>query len=509
LPGRSIGIAGLIVRIRAVLGTVGILLGIVGVASSLTVTPARAEVIFERMEVTLGQPITGWLHGDIDRDGDSDLLFLHQRDVIGAPTHTATLILQNPTGRYDFPGRQVFGLQDSGGVYELADVAAGSHLELVQVSRTGVRYFEFIGEHFDTVPKVLFEPAREPDLPVVSEPRAWDCGWPIFPNGKESLTIPFVDRLEIWTADQSGRYSLAHTFTSLTLDDQGSSGLGTAFTYALPTVMGGVSPTDLELFVRSGQRWHGFRRSGLDKVDFESHVAFGCMANAPIPYSGLGRQFDAGALMIDLNNDGALDAVRWNSPGSLNQTRFEAEIYFGPIRNGLPTTPHSQISVEGVAGFPEFGDFNGDGRLDMVVCAMEVAPLATAKVFVMKKVKLYLLGFRQRTDNTFSVVRDVSLDFDYRLDFDDPAPVTGPLIKVVGDLDGNGTDDLIVQTGEDRIAIYPGDSEELLADSPQRLTCDKAIAIDALDLDGDGRADMFLVHASLPKSQRITALLTR
>jgi hypothetical protein len=461
------------------------------------------------MEVTLAHPITGWLHGDINRDGDSDLLLLHQRNGLGAPTHAATFVRQNPTGRYDFPGRQVFGLQDSGGVYEMADVAGNAVLELVQISRTGVRYFEFIGEHFDTVPKILFEPAHEPDLPVVSEPRAWDCGWPIFPNGKESITIPFVDQLEIWTANQSGRYSLAHTFASLTLDDQGSGGLGTAFTYALPSVMSGVSPTDLELFVRSGRRWHGFRRSGLDKVDFESHVSFGCVATAPAPYSGLGRQFNAGALMIDLNNDGALDAVRWNSPGSLNQTRYEAEIYFGPIRSGLPTTPHAQISVEGVAGFPEFGDFNGDGRLDMVVCAMEVAPLATAKVFVMKKVKLYLLAFRQRPDNTFSVVPDARLDFDYRLNFDDPAPVNGPLIRVIGDLDGNGTDDLIVQTGEDRIAIYPGDAEQMLEDSPQRLACDKAIAIDTPDLDGDGRADIFLVHGSSQTSQRITALLTR
>jgi hypothetical protein len=98
-------------------------LGIVGITLCLPAFPARAEVAFERMEVTLAHPITGWLHGDINRDGDSDLLLLHQRNGLGAPTHAATFVRQNPTGRYDFPGRQVFGLQDSGGVYEMADVA--------------------------------------------------------------------------------------------------------------------------------------------------------------------------------------------------------------------------------------------------------------------------------------------------------------------------------------------------------------------------------------------------
>jgi hypothetical protein len=265
----------------------------------------------------------------------------------------------------------------------------------------------------------------------------------------------------------------------------------------------------VELFVRAGNRWHGFRRSALDKADFEPHISFGCLTGAPIPYSGLGRQFDAGALVVDLNNDGTLDAVRWSSPGSLNQTRYEAEIYFGPIRTGLPATPHARIAVEGVAGYPVFGDLNGDGRQDMLVCALEVAPLATAKVFVMKKVKLYLLAFRQRSDNSFSVVPDARLEFDYRLDFDDPSPVCGPLVCFVGDINGDGTDDLIVQTGEDDQAIYPGDAQRMLVDSPQPLACDKAVAIDTPDLDGDGRADIFLVHSASPNSQRITALLTR
>jgi len=53
----------------------------------------------------------------------------------------------------------------------------------------------------------------------------------------------------------------------------------------------------------------------------------------------------------------------------------------------------------------------------------------------MKKVKLYLLVFRQRPDNSFSVILMPRLEIDYRLDFDDPSPVCGPLVRFVGDLD--------------------------------------------------------------------------
>lgn len=511
MPRRSIVASGPQSRLCAALSSGLVALAIAGTALWVALLPARAraQVHVDRLEATADYPITGWLYGDIDGDGDSDFILLHQRDVIGAPAHVATFIRQQPVGHLDLSEKQVFSLQDSGGVYTLADVAAGSNLELVQVTRSGVRYFEFNGERFDTLPKVLFQPDHEPDIPVVSEPRAWDCGWRLMPSGKESVTIPFVDQLEIWAGDDAGKYTLAHTFANLTLDDQGTSGRCTAFTYVLPRVMHSLDPTDLEIFLCAGKRWHGFRRSALDKVDFEPHLSFGCVTTPPFPYAGLGAQFEAGSRMIDLNNDGALDVIRWSSPGSMNQTRFEAEIYFGPIRTGLPITPHARISVEGVAGFPDFGDFNGDGRIDIVVCATQVAPLETAKVFYTKKVKLYLLAFQQRPDNSFSVVPDAKPDFEYRLDFDDPMPACGPLIKVVGDLDGNGTEEVVAQTGENRLAIFPGDAKDVLGDTPHRLPCDNALVIETPDLNGDGRKDMFLIQKPSPTAQSITVFLTQ
>jgi hypothetical protein len=477
--------------------------------SCLAVYPAVAEVAFERMELSFDHAIAGWLHGDIDRDGDSDLLVLRTRSGNGSPMHTATFIRQQPTGRYDFPRRQVFDLRDSTGVYELADVAEGELLELIQVNRDGVRYFPFLGAQFDTVPKQLIRPEHPPDLPPVSEPSAWDCGWALLTDSKECIAVPYVNRLEIWTGGPSGGYSLAHTVSCATIGDLGPGKTATTFTYGLPRVLNDVSPTTLELYIQSGRLWHGLRRSALSQVDFEPYLSFECETAATVPLLSLGPLFSTGRTMIDINGDGSLDVISWRNIGSTNRTSCQVDAYFGPIIGSLPITPHAQVSVEGVVGYPEFGDLNGDGRLDMVVCTAEAGPMASAKVFVMKRLKFHLLAFRQRPDNSFSVVPDARLKFDYRLDFDRSRPFEGPLIRFLGDMDGNGTEDLVVQTGGDRLEVYRGDTDDLLDDSPQRLECSDANAMESLDLDGDGRSDMFLCHRPVNSPHRITALLTR
>ncbi len=154
---------------------------------ALSVQLGRAEVAFERVEVTVNGTVDAWLHGDVDRDGDSDLLLLRTAETPGALAHMATFIPQHPPGRYNYPARQSFPLHDSSGVYELADVAGGLSLELVQMTREEVRYFPINGDQFDPTPVPLFRPQRRPHLPARSAPTAWDFGWPILSGEKECL----------------------------------------------------------------------------------------------------------------------------------------------------------------------------------------------------------------------------------------------------------------------------------------------------------------------------------
>lgn len=479
------------------------------IAGFLHGTRAEAEVVFERMEVSIDRPVDAWIDADVDGDGDADLILFDDPPAAHGRVHRATLIRQQPTGRYASAQRQDLPLADSGGVYELADVAGDATMELVQMSRNGVRYFTFSGDHYLPDSQVLIGNAQPPQLPAVSRPKTWDFGWPVIPNHKECILLPYTDRLEMWSANSKGTYAMSKRLPCGTVCDLSEAGDAT-FSLTLPELRAASTPTLMELFVQSGRRWHGLRRSAPDQTDFSVSLSFDAAPTETDQLLGISPDFRAGALLDDLNGDGAPDVVRWNNRGGLNQASCQVDVYFGPFNARLPDKPHAQVTVEGVLGFPVFGDLNGDGRKDMVVCAMETGTVAAAKVFVMKRLGLHLVAYRQRTDNSFSVVADARESFDYKLDLDMPRPVVGPIALFGGDLDGDGLEDLVVQTGEDHLEIFLGDAKNMFnSDSPERLTCARAVAIESKDIDGDGRKDLFLYHGNDGTTSRFTALLTR
>ena len=471
-----------------------------------------AEVGFERLELAFDRPIDDWICKDIDGDGDADLVLLRVASGPSQPNHEATVIWQRPTGRFAYQERQVFSLQSASGMYDLGDVAGGPSLELIQVTNSGVRYFALAGENFDTVPRTLINPVSSPTIPAVAIPQAWDFVWPLVPGEKECVALPYLDRLDLWRpADTSGG-SFSHTATIAcnALSRRPVDAWSTGYRMLFPELQAQSTPGALDLFFESASNWHGVRRSSRNKTDFVTSLDFGIDPASVGQVLGIRPEFHSGCVMQDLNGDGIPDVVQWRNNGGINAASCQVQIYFGPLNDQLPENPHDEILIEGVYGFPRFGDLNGDGRLDMLVCAMETGSLSTAKMFVMKKLSFQLLVYRQRPDNSFSAVADHRQKADYRLNLDIPLPVSGPIITFAGDLDNDGFEDFVMQTGQDRLDIFRGHAIDMIdEDSPERLDCRQAISIKSTDIDGDGRLDLLLHHAEQGASESITVLLAR
>ncbi|MBD3299337.1 MAG: hypothetical protein GF341_11820 [candidate division Zixibacteria bacterium] len=470
--------------------------------------PTYAEASFERIEIELDRPADCWLADDIDRDGDVDLVLIRQAANPGSPVHEAVVIRQNPTGRFAFSERQEFSLHSPVGVYDLADVAAGASLELLQLTDSGLNYYRVDGAQFDTVAHALVTPSKTPHLPPIASPQRWDCAWPLFDSEKEAVVLPYLDHLEVWRLGEGEEYQHTGTIPCPVAGQRATDGTG--YQMMLPELQAHSSPNALELFFESGDHWHGIRRSAPEQTDFSTSLSFDSESSTIGQVMGIAPDFRAGCLMQDLNADGAPDVVRWANHGGINSASCHIAVYFGPFNGSLSAQPHSEVSVEGIYGYPRFGDLNGDDRLDMLVCAMETGSLTTAKMFVMKRLSLHLLAYRQREDNTFSTVADRRQSTDYKLDLDVPDPIHGPLVTFAGDLDGDGFDDFVFQTGSDRLDIYRGHPEDMIDDdSPQHLECAPARSISSLDVDGDGRPDLLLHHSNSESGDAITTLLAR
>ncbi|GAB4314904.1 MAG: hypothetical protein Kow0074_02190 [Candidatus Zixiibacteriota bacterium] len=465
----------------------------------------HAEVRFERIEFELKQPAECWMAEDIDRDGDLDLVLIHRDSRL---LHHAVVIRQHPTGRFAYSERQDIPLNTTGGVYDLGDVAGGSSLELVQLTNGGVRYYTIEGARFDTTSHLLIDPESAPDLPPIAEPVHWHCIWPGSEAEKETVVLPHLSHLELWRAGTNGEYARAGTIPCPMTGQAVSQGDGLRM--ALPELRAQSVPSATEFFFESAGRWHGVRRATPNDTEFTTSLMFNESPSSIGQVLGISSDFRAGCLMDDLNSDGAPDVARWTNHGGINSASCEIDVYFGPFNGRLPDEPHARVSIKGVYGFPRFGDLNGDGRKDMLVCAMETGSLSTAKMFVMKKLSLHLLAYHQRADNSFSIVADHRRSADYRLNLDVADPVMGPILQFTGDLDADGFEDFVVQTGSDHLDVYRGHAENMIdKDSPERLDCPPARDIALLDVDGDGRLDLLLQHHGSDNAGAVTILLSR
>jgi len=483
-----------------------VLAGLAAVATLFSVTLRHqlcaAQGPYEAIPFTFEGEIAACLHGDIDRDGDQDLVVIQRSSAALEPRCILNFIRQVGPGVFDFAGRQTFLLPNTGALYDLADVSGGRELELVELRVNGVYQYTLRGIAFLSEPSRLIEFPQPATFPQELESRAHDFAWALIPDAKECLAVPYASTMDLWVADDSGRFTIGSTLPCGVLSGSAS------MRYDLPRPHEAPTPATVELFLRSGDRWYGLRRSGPRSVDFQRRVVFEEHAAAGQLFS-LGDVFKSGSLVRDLNRDGTIDVVRWRNVGGVSQPTCVLEICFGPFNQSLPARPHAEISIEGVVGYPEFADLNGDEREDLVVCAVEVGTVAMAKSFVIKKVSPYLLAYRQRPDNSFSVAPDARLQFDHRLDLDRPDPSPRPLFWVIEDLDGNGRDEICTQNGSDRLQIHEPVDQDLLPEDFDRVECRNASLVEPIDLNGDARQDLILWHDRTPSEQSLTILLYR
>lgn len=461
-----------------------------------------AQEAYEAIPFTFEGEIAACLHGDIDHDGDQDLAVIQRSAAAPEPRCILNFIRQVAPGRFDYPGRQTFLLPNTGALYDLADVSGGSELELVELRVDGVYQYALRGVAFLSEPSRLIEFKEPATFPRELESRAHDFAWALIPDAKECLAVPYASTIDLWVADDSGRFAIGSTLPCGVISG------GAGMRYDLPRPHEGPTPATLELFLRSGDRWYGLRRSGPQSLDFQQRVVFEDH-EATAQIFSLGDVFKSGSRVRDLNHDGTIDVVRWRNVGGVSRPACVIEVCFGPFNQLLPASPHAEINIEGVVGYPEFADLNGDRRKDLVVCAVEVGTLAMAKSFVIKKVSPYLLAYRQRPDNSFSIAPDARLKFDHRLDLDRPDPAPRPLIWVIGDTNGNGCDEIGIQNGSDRLQIHRPADRDLLPEDFDRVACPNASSIEVLDLNGDARSDLILWHDAASKEQSLTLLLAR
>ena len=220
---------------------------------------------------------------------------------------------------------------------------------------------------------------------------------------------------------------------------------------------------------------------------------------------GIGnRQSDKPRVMLygvgDYNGDGVGDIITntLTINGLLDQsTRYD--FYFGQRLDGgtvFSTAPDTVIESAGIQGPFDTDDFDNDGRMDFGMASFDIGIGKIIAALLTGSVR-FDVDFYVMRDNAYPKKPNVSKPIKIRFSLRSGSILAGRWIEI-GDVSGDGLDDLLVPGGDGAIDVYPGTGNAtLFADKSVPIAVDfpdttRPGGVTVADLNDDGRDDIVI-----------------
>jgi hypothetical protein len=177
-------------------------------------------------------------------------------------------------------------------------------------------------------------------------------------------------------------------------------------------------------------------------------------------------------------------------------------------------------TIQQVQPHCSFLDFNGNGRMDMVIesaCIYEGGARETIEALLTRRVIEHKIEVFPQTDQGFGKTPLFQARLTIGLQRppfrDDPLfqrYQAAELIDLSGDFNGDGRRDLAAQIRDDRLAIYLSSPDASTAGRPDYLlTIPREARFGIADIDGDGRSDIVLHWPAAAGEDKTSVLFSR
>ena len=459
-------------------------------ALAVAVTPvASADLAYDSFVVDTGEATTHTLlHGRLTGGGTDDLIvFRHYEDVRQMAVYSFDGSGWTPIHVADVPPDVIFvDMMELGGEDRLL-MFRRDHLEWLDP------------ESWTRVPLIAastiyqIAPLDVPEVSVATDLNG---------DGLDDVALPGFDGYTVWLQQADGGLSPP---VGLNVDHTARTGFRTTSYRARDIYQldyDGDSRSDLAFWHGDGLVVYRGTNNGFATAPVAVAVPVAVLTDDVTVSIGFGGTLDQTQTMLmgvaDFNGDGVDDiATGTMDIGGLFDQSTSYDFHFGQRRNGTTVfqpQPDTSISADGIQGVIEQSDFDGDGGVDFGLFSFKLGigsllgALMTGTVGF--NVDFYAMGQDAYPDDP-NVRRRVRV----RLDL-----VSGRIAGnwvAVGDLTGDGRQDLVVQVDASRFEVYPGTGDErLFAKRPEMVEVDLSDEgnVELADLNGDGRDDMFMVY---------------
>jgi len=196
----------------------------------------------------------------------------------------------------------------------------------------------------------------------------------------------------------------------------------------------------------------------------------------------------------DLNNDGIVDVItKEKIKSGMMSFENELKIRFGYLDNGLLSfhqKPDGKAAFKG-EGDMVFKDINNDGFKDYYTTSAEIG-LGMIMSAMSGSVELDMRFYLMQANGQYSTKPVFESEMEVAIS-DDSA---GLGLNAIEDFNGDGLNDLIIQTDDDEFKIFKGGNKKVFAKRGVKYSIDMPVKgrTEVKDFNGDGKADILFIH---------------
>ncbi len=462
-------------------------------AAALPAGAAAQEVAFEVTAIpNAGRSVAARI-ADFDGDGRADLMIVSVEGMPPYETRSVRVFLQQPGRELSLEPNHVVALPSHSGVYDLADLLPWPGVELVLLRPSGV-----------TLLSLADASGRSRELPVAdggSVATAEDeRGFEPFPLvyrdfGPEPwILVPQFGRLVALTADAKVRASLT---------------VGRRSNYVVVPNQSLVSAeSDMQLFIDVPKIAVGDvdGDGSSDIVSATRHEirvflrhddgGFESAPSRTLPLGFMSRRDHirgSGGVTCefrDFDGDGRLDLLISHVEGSITDATTTTYVFQNRQGSWQLDAPDAIFRSDGALASNTLVDTDRDGRPEMLRFRVKFSLLELVELLLTREVDAEITlhrqaeaGFEQRP----VLERSLGIPFSF-----DTFRARGFLPTFEADLDADGRADLLTSAGGDAIEVYLGAGKEPFARRSARQRMSTAGVIDFADFSGDGLTDFVL-----------------
>ncbi|TET33567.1 MAG: VCBS repeat-containing protein [Planctomycetota bacterium] len=481
---------------------------------------------FGMQELDLGAPVKAVAWGDIDKDGDDDLVVITVK--VENKDYVRRLHLYWNKGKAGFSKDAAeLAVPDNACCFTVADLHPAAGDEVVFLMPDGLHAYRWEKDSFKG-PDKLYEKKLFFRFPAPKSLPVWDFVRDFNNDGKDDILVPVEKGFEVLLNVSDKVLSSSSLIPARTHETYPSAAgerefrnrfFTVRFWKRMPYIVdeNGDGRLDVVILRKLKLVVHRQDKDGKfsSKPTREQHLYFLDKA-----WSTGSRLENVQFIFEDINDDRRVDIIYTHVLGEFgvfSSNKTEQSIFFQKKDGSFPKhTPDQKVNVPGISILPQLVDFDGDGDKDFLVSSLRTDVLSKLTSVVRSNMKIsYFVYFFDKPKQVFSVSPDVTKTVSVPLAAVEQLG-TVPFAYFTGDFDGDGRKDLLTMGQANQIAVYQGTYVKPWFGDPYYSFAKKPMLkakvktsnwVKLVDLNKDGRTDVVLTYPFAQKHKNLVSIV--